>query len=204
MLFFLVQTVIISLSGVMAPGPITAATVGAGARNPHAGAFIAVGHGIVEFPLMALIYYGLGKYLGLDMVRAPLFTLGGLFLLFMGFDMLRSAATAGFRGGGDTRTPLAAGILLSMGNVYFLIWWATVGASLITKAVGFGLAGAMAFALVHWSCDFVWFYFLSAVSYKSGTIIGSRFQKSMFALCGMFLLWFGGMFLLDAGRIWFF
>lgn len=37
----------ISLSGVMAPGVITAATLAAGTRNPHAGALVAVGHGIV-------------------------------------------------------------------------------------------------------------------------------------------------------------
>ena len=60
MLAFLIQTILISLSGVMAPGPITAVTIGKGSVSPYAGALVAVGHGIVEFPLMAAVYFGAG------------------------------------------------------------------------------------------------------------------------------------------------
>ncbi len=203
MLLFLLQAVIISLTGVLAPGPITAATVGSGTRSPHAGALVAFGHGIVEFPLMALIYFGIGDFLRIEMVRAGTFTLGGAFLLFMGFDMLKSIRNAGEIDHTGASKPLSAGIFLSLGNAYFLVWWATVGASLITKAVTFGLAGVMIFAVVHWSCDFVWFYFLSAASYKGKHIFGVLFQKTVFAVCGSFLLLFGTLFLKDAWKLWF-
>jgi len=203
MIFFLIQTFIISLTGVMAPGPLTAVTVGTGTRSPHAGALVAIGHGIVEFPVMALIYYGLGHVLSLNPVKASIFSLGGLFLLLMGFDMLRSIKTVESSGNAYSKKPIAAGMLLSMGNAYFLIWWATIGASLITKAVSFGIFGTMVFALVHWSCDFLWLYFLSAVAYKGGTIIGIKFQKIVFAVCGIFLLLFSVLFLSDAVRLWF-
>jgi len=200
---FLIQAAMISLTGVMAPGPITAVTVGTGTRSPHAGAMVAVGHGIVEFPLMVLIYYGVGDLLKIGYVEASVFTLGGLFLLFMGADMLRSVRGAAGFDADDSRKPLAAGILLSMGNAYFLVWWATVGASLISKAVAFGIVGVTAFALVHWSCDFAWLYVLSAVSYRGGNLLGVRFQRVVFGVCGAFLLLFGVSFLLDAGRVWF-
>jgi len=203
MIFFLMQTFIISLTGVMVPGPVTAVTVGTGTRTPHAGALVAIGHGIVEFPVMALIYYGLGHVLSLNPVKASIFSLGGLFLLLMGFDMLRSIKTVESSGNAYSKKPIAAGMLLSMGNAYFLIWWATIGASLITKAVSFGIFGTMMFALVHWSCDFLWLYFLSAVAYKGGTIIGMKFQKIVFAVCGIFLLLFSVLFLADAVRLWF-
>ena len=55
LLLFLGQVVVISLSGVMAPGPVTAAAIGMGARSRYAGMLLAIGHGIVEFPLMILI-----------------------------------------------------------------------------------------------------------------------------------------------------
>lgn len=51
LLTFLFTAVIISLSGVMAPGPMTTVTISKGSKSPYAGALIAVGHGIVEFPL---------------------------------------------------------------------------------------------------------------------------------------------------------
>jgi len=56
LLNFLFTAVVISLSGVMAPGPITAVTIGKGSKSPYAGALIAIGHGIVEFPLMVAIF----------------------------------------------------------------------------------------------------------------------------------------------------
>lgn len=202
MFLFLLQTVLISLTGVIAPGPITAVTVGTGSRSPHSGALIAVGHGVVEFPLMALIYYGLGDILKTGQVRMVIFALGGAFLIFMGIDMLKNIATAGIFDDKGSNRPFAAGIILSLGNVYFLLWWATVGASLITKAVTFGIAGVMLFATVHWSCDFAWLYFLSVASYRGGRVFGIVFRKVVFAVCGSFLVFFGGMFLYDAIRIW--
>ena len=190
MVLFLIQAFIISLTGVMAPGPVTAVTVGAGTRSPHAGALVAIGHGIIEFPLMVLIYFGLGHVLSIGYVKATIFTLGGMFLLFMGIDMLRSISISSKINSAKAKQPLFSGFLLSLGNVYFLIWWVTVGASLITKAVTFGLIGILSFAVVHWLCDFMWLYFLSAVSFKSGHFFGIRFQKFVYAVCGIFLLFF--------------
>ncbi|MEN6558051.1 MAG: LysE family transporter, partial [Thermoguttaceae bacterium] len=62
MIGFLFTIVGISLSGVMAPGPITAATLAAGARNRHAGAWICAGHVLVELPLVVFIAAGLGVF----------------------------------------------------------------------------------------------------------------------------------------------
>ncbi len=201
MFAFLLQTVVISLSGVLSPGPITAVTIGQGSRSPYAGALVAIGHGVVEFPLMAAIYFGAGAILALDPVRAAVFSLGGLFLLFMGIGMLRNTGKTAFESTTGVRGPLAAGILLSLWNPYFLIWWATVGAALIVKAVGFGFIGFLVFALVHWTCDFLWYSFLSAVSFKGGHVFGAVFQRVVLAVCGTFLLFFGWKFLFDAARM---
>jgi threonine/homoserine/homoserine lactone efflux protein len=60
----LAQVLAISLFGVLAPGPMTAATIAAGTRRRHAGALLAIGHGVVEFPLMIAITGGVGAILG--------------------------------------------------------------------------------------------------------------------------------------------
>ncbi len=202
MLSFLLQTVLISLSGVMSPGPITAVTIGHGGRSPHAGVMVAVGHGLVEFPLMAAIFFGAGRVLALDPVKMAVFALGGAFLFWMGLGMLRSIRTARYEASASAGTPLATGVLLSLWNPYFLVWWATVGATLIAGAVGYGLAGFLLFALVHWCCDLVWLYFLSAASHRGGAVFGAIFQKVVLAVCGVFLIFFSGKFLLDAVRVW--
>ena len=68
MVVFLLKPVVVSLSGVMAPGPVTAATFVAGSRRRHAGLWIALGHAVVEVPLMLLLAAGMGEFLGIPWV----------------------------------------------------------------------------------------------------------------------------------------
>jgi len=57
---FLLEAVLISLSGVMAPGPVTAVAVSKGTKSPHVGALIALGHSINPFILLLEEYAGWG------------------------------------------------------------------------------------------------------------------------------------------------
>lgn len=195
---FLLTVVTISLSGVMMPGPVTAVTVAAGAKSPHAGAWVAIGHGVIEFPLMALIYFGAGAWFERVPVKIGVGLAGGLVLLRMGYGVLRD-----YRQGdlppvapeAQARSPFLSGILLSAGNPYFLIWWATAGAVLIGKSWAFGLFGFIVMALVHWSCDFGWLYFLSALSFRGGRFFGRKLEQGLLIACGLCLLFFAGYFL---------
>jgi threonine/homoserine/homoserine lactone efflux protein len=196
-LAFLLEAVLISLSGVLAPGPVTTLVVGKGNKSPHAGALVAVGHGIVEFPLMIGVFYGVGHLLELPNAKAVIALIGGLFLLWIGVDMLRSVTQQTIEAHDSSHSPVVAGLLLTIGNPYFLVWWATVGAALILRSVRFGLVGFLAFALAHWSCDFVWDYLLSALSFKGGQVFGRRFQRAVLLVCGGFLIFFGGRFVFD-------
>jgi len=198
LLTFLFEAVFISLSGVIAPGPITAVTLGKGNNSPHAGAFVAIGHGIIEFPLMISIFYGLGYLLQLSYVQATIAFVGGLFLLFMAIGMFRSIAQREITSRRYPYSPIIAGVLLSAGNPYFLVWWATIGAALILHSFAFGVLGLTIFMLVHWLCDFVWLYFLSTLSFKGRQFFGKGFQKISFVICGIFLFLLSGKFIFDA------
>jgi len=194
---FLASAVLISLSGVMAPGPITAVIIGKGNDSPHAGAGVAIGHGIVEFPLMILIFYGFGYLIEYPYVKEVIGITGGIFLLLLGISMLRSINSE-INMNKYGRSPVVAGILLTIGNPYFIIWWATVGATLIMKSATYGIFWFAVFAVLHWLCDFIWDYFLSILSFKGGKFFGKKFQKISFVVCGLFLLFFSGKFIYDA------
>ncbi len=60
---FLGSVIFLSASGVMMPGPVTAVTVAKGSQRKWAGVLVAIGHGIIEIPLILLIYFGLASYL---------------------------------------------------------------------------------------------------------------------------------------------
>jgi threonine/homoserine/homoserine lactone efflux protein len=202
LLAFLFEAVIISLSGVMVPGPMTTVAVGKGNETPHAGAWLAVGHAIVEVPLMVAVFHGVGYVLNLH-VQSVVAFVGGIFLLFMGVSMLRSIKQDAVGAGQYAGSPVMAGVLLSIGNPYFLIWWATVGATLVLRSGRFGVWGFGAFALLHRLCDFLWCYFLSALSYRGGQFFGKRFQQIVFSICGMLLPFFSGKLVIDAARMLF-
>ncbi len=195
---FLIQAVLISLSGVIGPGPLTVVVVGKGSRSPYAGAMISIGHAIVEFPLMVLILVGLGPLLERQPAAAVIGTAGGLVLLWMAYGMLRSLRAGVEKETHRGTSPLMAGILMSAGNPYFLVWWATVGATLVFRAWEFGLWQFVVFAVVHWSLDLVWCFFLSAASYRGTQLLGQRFLIGLRLACGALLLFFGVRFILDA------
>ena len=200
MITFLLTATAISLSGVLAPGPMTAATLAAGTRSRHAGAIIALGHGAIEFPLMLLIIAGAGRVFELEPVKLGIGLAGGLFLLLMGLQLLMAARNAtGDPQVSNGRHPFVTGIILSGGNPYFLIWWATVGLALATQAVELGILAFALFALVHWLCDLVWLEALSWASHQGTKILGGRLQQIVLVICGVMLLGFGGKFLYDAG-----
>ncbi|MEJ2307238.1 MAG: LysE family transporter [candidate division WOR-3 bacterium] len=195
---FLLQTVFISFSGVLAPGPVTAVTISKGSKNPHAGALISLGHGIVDFPLIFLIFLGFDSLINKPYVKEIIGIAGGIFLLWMGADILRGLKTAKPKSKIEKRSPVVAGVFLSLGNPYFIVWWATIGAALIARSAEFGFFWFTVFAVVHWLCDFLWLYFLSFISYRGGTFFGKKFQKIVFVICGVFLLFLGGKFIIDA------
>lgn len=195
---FLIEVTIISLSGVMAPGPMTAVTIGKGNKTPHAGVLIAMGHGIIEFPLMFLVFFGFGFLFKINYVKPAIAFIGGLLLLYMAINMFKNIKVEQDSLNSDKSSSLKAGIFLSAGNPYFLIWWATVGATIILRSVEFGILGFFLFMIIHWSCDFIWLYFLSTLSFKGSQFFGKNFQKISFIICTVLLTFFSFKFIIDA------
>jgi len=60
-----------------------------------------------------------------------------LFLLKMGLGLLQGIKQAKIDSSNGPNSPLMAGIILTLANPYFLVWWATVGAILIFNLRGF-------------------------------------------------------------------
>jgi len=198
---FLIQVIIISLSGVMAPGPVTTAAIAMGARSRYAGPLIAIGHGIVEFPLMVLIVLGMDTILKSTTTQIVIGLAGGTFLLIMAIQMLRSLTSLKDPEANVTKSrPVIAGIVLSGGNPYFLVWWATVGLTLAMTAKGLGIWAFVLFAIIHWLCDLVWLGALSWASFKGSMLFGPRVQRTVLLICSLALFAFGLFFIYNAIR----
>jgi threonine/homoserine/homoserine lactone efflux protein len=192
---FLLSVAGISLTGVMLPGPMTAATVAKGYGNKHAGALIAAGHGIVELPLIAAIYLGLGHFLKSPAVFNVIYIAGGVALFYLGFRMFRPSGNAPEDVGGLPASPLVTGIVVTATNPSFYVWWATIGAALIAGAARFGASGVVLLTVVHWPCDLAWSEFLSWGTFKSRKWWTEKVRRTVFRICAVVLLGFGAWFL---------
>ncbi len=192
----------ISCSGAMQPGPITATVITMGARNRYAGLLLAVGHGIIEFPLMVVIILGMGKYFKLPKVQIVIGLAGGVFLILMAIQALVSLKTkSSVEPKAFSGRPILAGIVLSAGNPYFLIWWATVGLALATQATQWGIWAFGLFALAHWLVDLVWLQTLSWASFKGSVLLGPRGQRIVLTVCLAALFGFGLFFIYNAAGL---
>ncbi len=199
---FLFQVILISFSGVMQPGPVTAATVSMGAENKYAGLLIAVGHGIVEFPLMILIVCGMDVILKSQVTQMVIGLVGGSLLLFMAYQTKASIANlSDEQKVKSNHRPILTGIVLTAGNPYFLLWWATVGLAMATAASKFGVWAFAMFAIIHWLCDCVWLQILSMAGFHGSRLMGVKLQKAVLCVCGVALFFFGVYFIWRASVI---
>lgn len=201
---FLATAFFISFSGAAQPGPVTATAIAFGRQNRYAGVELSIGHGIVEFPLMILIVLGLGRFFELVPVRIAIGFIGGFVLVIMAVQTLAGLkSAAGGRNEAAKAKPILAGIVLSAGNPYFFLWWATIGLTLATQATAFGIWAFALFALVHWLVDLGWVTALSWASFKGSALMSERNQQSILAGCARAMLLFGIKFIFDSGCSWY-
>lgn len=203
LLFFLATAFVISFSGAAQPGPVTATAIAFGRRNRYAGVALAIGHGIIEFPLMVLIILGLGRFFELTPVQIAIGLAGGTVLLFMAVQMRAGLKSGDHQQKTVPSKPILAGIVLSASNPYFLLWWATIGLALATEATGFGIWAFVLFAMVHWFVDLAWVTGLSWASFKGSTLMSQRNQQSILMGCADAMLLFGAKFIFDSACLWY-
>jgi len=197
-LVFLLSVVVISLSGVLSPGPVLGVTIAKGYANKNAGALIAVGHGILEFPLMVLLYLGFSPLFTNPAFKTAVGLVGGVLLIYLGYGMIRAMGKTDETGMDLPYGSLTAGIIATGAGPYFWLWWATIGLGLITKAAAFGLLAFVIFMLVHWTCDLVWYSFVSRTVNRSKSIWDEKLHALVFGAFGLMLVGFGLWFLATA------
>jgi threonine/homoserine/homoserine lactone efflux protein len=197
MLALLASVFVISLSGALMPGPMFATVLTKSCKSPWAGAQASLGHAIIEVPLILLIYWGAASFFDQALVKFILGVAGGGMVVWMGIGMFRARKVIAT---GQKDTPynaFTAGILLSAGNPFFILWWATVGALLVLQAADFGAGGLWALIITHWSTDLIWLSIVSGLVYKTHRLWAPAFQTAVFTICSLLLIGFGGWFMVS-------
>ncbi|MFP6868578.1 MAG: LysE family translocator [Nitrospinota bacterium] len=198
LLAFYGMVVAISLSGVMAPGPLTALTLARGRRDALAGFWINTGHAIAETPLILALLAGLGPFLESPAIYRAISLAGGGVLLWMGLNLIRGRPGGSPDSSAGKRGPVLEGIAMTAFNPYWLLWWLTVGAGLIARARAFSAGWIMAgMVALHLACDLAWGTFLSWAAHRGGGAFRPEGWRRVEIGCGGVLIAFGAYFLYE-------
>jgi threonine/homoserine/homoserine lactone efflux protein len=189
----------VGFSGAIMPGPVLTVTIAEATRRGFwAGPLIVLGHGIIEFALFIALVLGLGTILKHDIVFGIVGVGGAIVLIWMGIGMVREIKTATLKlelNEGERSRPILAGLLTSVSNPYFTIWWATIGLSYIALSQRHGIAGLTSFYTGHIMSDIVWFFAIAWAVTMGKRIMNDHVYRWIIGLCGGFLcilgLYFG-------------
>jgi len=202
----------VGFSGAMMPGPVSTVTLAQSMRRGFwAGPLITAGHALMEGLLVVALALGLGGPLRQPGIVAGIGCVGGLVLLWMGYGLILHAWREGGKRALDGEAPstlagrmnpVPAGMVTSVANPYWFLWWATVGASYVLLALGRGVVGLVAFYSGHILSDLTWNSLLALAGGTGLRLIRGRLYQALFLLCGLFLLGLGGYFLWMGVRFW--
>jgi threonine/homoserine/homoserine lactone efflux protein len=197
---FTVASFWVGLSGAMVPGPMLTVTISDSLKKGYkAGPLVVLGHYIAEITLMILLVLGLGWAIGSKTVTMIIGGVGGLMLIYIGYTIAKSPIPSEIPGeeeSGGKRGSILSGVLASVTNPYFYLWWATVGWAFMLKGIELaGIIGVLSFLVGHWGADLAWYSLVSFFTSKGRHVLPGKRYKIMMIICGVFLVLLGVYFI---------
>jgi len=99
----------------------------------------------------------------------------------------------------STRESVLAGVYTTTVNAGFIIWWLTIGTTLILNAQIFGLIGFSLFVGLHWLCDLSFYTAIAFAIFKSQQLWSQRWNQrvrnGITMFCVVIFVGFGAFFI---------
>lgn len=189
---------VIALSGAMMPGPLLTATISETSRQGFkAGPLLILGHGILELLLILALILGLAPFIQRREVFIFTAFVGTIILVWMAIDMLRSRHSLhidwGKKSAGSNHL-IMTGILLSIANPYWTIWWASIGLGYILYSQKFGILGIFFFFFGHIMADLTWYAIVSLAVDRGRHFLTDKVYRGVIGICASFLIIFACYF----------
>lgn len=194
----------VGLSGALVPGPMLTITISDSVKKGFtAGPLVVLGHFLAEIALIILVLAGLGWLIGSTTAALIIGTVGGMVMVFIGYRISSSSNQLAEMSGKEMLAqrygPVLGGVITSISNPYFFIWWATIGCAFMFKGLELaGIFGLIGFLVGHWSADLSWYSTVSFFTSKGSKIMTDDHYKIIMRVCGIFLIILGIYFVLTA------
>jgi len=157
---------------------------------------------LLEMALLVALVAGLGRWLTLPLVQGVLGVGGGVLLAILGVRMMGTARVSVLEAlttspdrRAALRGPVLTGILTSLANPFWTLWWATIGLNYISVALKQGYLGLGAFYTGHILADLVWYSMIAAAVAAGRRVLPVKIYIALFLLCGLAMTGLGAFFL---------
>lgn len=206
----LVGWFILSLTGALAPGPLSAAVVmQTNKRGKLHGMLPMVGHAIVEIGIIAVIILSIQMVIENQLVIDLMKGGGGLVIILFGFlalreyrysDNLQSIESEETMSAATAAEATIQGALVSILSPYFLLWWIAAGFAAVSSLmenleVGTVFLAGLLVYLVHISTDLLFGVVLTVGTDKAGKKAKVGGINWISVVIGIFQIAIGGLFL---------
>ena len=185
------------------------------------GFWIIAGHAILEMFIVLIFLAGFAYFFNSTLAIRVIAVIGGALLILFGTSLLndikkgriptdflekyhdstalenKNENTTGQTEANSSsklvKNPVMGGILVSMSNPYWWIWWATIGVAVMLQYnISFSnTIGVAAFFLGHEMGDLSWYVIVSMMAFYGRRTFNKKAYYGILTFCGCFMIGFG-------------
>ncbi len=209
LLNFVATVIVVTASGALAPGPLFFGLLMHGSKEgARAGFSAAIGHTIIELPLVLALALGLLAAASQPAIKSVIGFVGGVGLICFGslqiYQTVKNKPESAEmpKAKNLPTSSLALGLALTGLNPYFILWWLTIGSVLIVQALAFAaILGVLIMYLSHVWMDYAFLTTIAHLGKKGKAILGSRYYRAALVAFGLILAYYGATFVLSAIKL---
>jgi threonine/homoserine/homoserine lactone efflux protein len=196
-IYFLTTGIILGLSAGIAPGPLLALIISETLRHDiKTGIKVAIAPIITDIPIIILTLLISASLSEFSSILGVVSLFGGFFVLYLGIESIRSKGTKI----DITTTPskaLQKGILTNLLSPHPYLFWFTVGAPIITKAMQKDIFCVAAFLTAFYSLLVGSKIVLAVITGTSRSFLTGRAYILIMRVLGTILCIFAGLLIID-------
>lgn len=145
MVYFLTIGILLGVSAGLTPGPLLTLVISETLRHDiGAGIKVAIAPIITDLPIIIFTIFLLAKISGYRSILGILSLIGGVFIFFIGYESLRTKGVMLNLGESKPKS-LTKGIIANALNPHPYLFWLSVGAPTVIKALSQDIFAAFAF-----------------------------------------------------------
>lgn len=195
----LLATVLLTISGAFAPGPLSLSAIIVGVRSGVlGGVFIALGHMLFELPyVLALLWFEENVVGAIKTAKNVMAVIAAAFILYFAYLTAKNATVESIDSMAEGRLlkllkmhPILVGLILTAFNPYFLLWWVSVGYPII-EAMASNLPLVPLIYTAHVSLDYLWLGLLAFLGNSSARLLSSKAYSYFMRVLALVLALFG-------------